>query len=112
MTDRIVIKRVPVFDEDVALFSIEEGEVGRIVQQLSRDPLVGVPVTGEHGIRQWNFREYRILYHPVENYQVIVLLQIRPKTASAPRVAKGVLVALADLSKFLAKEGLKKWLGL
>jgi hypothetical protein len=107
---RIVVKRVPVVDEDIALYSISQSEVDLAIHHLSKDPLLGTPVAGEVGIRVLRFGKYDIVYHPLENYEVIVLLQIRPFGDEPPKLIAQARKALAELGRIVAREGLKRWL--
>lgn len=111
MKERIVVKRVPVFNEDVALYSIEQNELDLAIHHLSKDPLVGKPIPGEHGLREWDFRKYRIVYHPMGDYTVIVLLQIRPRDEPSPLLSPKARAILAELLKFIVKKGLWAWTG-
>ena len=112
MRDRIAIKRVPVFLEDMALYSIREHDIELLEHHLSKDPLLGKPVSGETGIRELDFAGHRVVYHPVENYGLIVLLQIRPRQAGEPKMSKPAKTYAREAAKLIAKEGLKKWRGL
>lgn len=95
----------------MALYSISKRDLDLAIHHLSKDPLLGKAVAGESGIRRWRIGDHDILYHPLEQYTLIVLLQIRPAAMEEPRVKKQAIAILKDMAKFVAKEGVKKWLG-
>jgi len=109
---RIAIKRVPAFEEDVALYSIRESQVALLEHHLSKDPLLGHPVAGEQGLRELDFAGHRVVYYPADNFGLIVLLQIRPPQAPEPKLMASARKWILGTLSVLTREGLKKWLGL
>lgn len=98
---RVVVEFVelPRFRDDVALFTVTEGEIERIKRNLARDPFLGQRIAAQPGLFEYEYRREIVTYllELTANCQRIYLLTIEPKEQRSRRVRQD--------------KAIEKWLG-
>ncbi len=99
------------FELDCALYGFTDKQLTLLERNLSHDPGIGKTIDAGF-IFEYEVGKFVVRYTITPDYTTVILLQLRPKTAAKPSIGPAFIAQMKDLFIYLAKQGVRKWLGL
>lgn len=109
---RIQLRWTEEFERDCAHRAIHDSELALLKRHLCANPILGVPLDGEKELRIWTTGRYMVVFASFPKDELIILFRLFDRSEPEPQLSRKVKRLLTELGREIAKESVKKQIGL